>query len=288
MNLFTIFDLHNYFDMRILFNFGIFASRHRRLITLGFCLFAVGSVFFGSCSKEKASEPEPISNGMSPGECRIKLMRDTAMVLYDNQNRVTKVSSFLYTYLPNLVQVKDANIYKQTYDFALNAKGYPIHVGLFEPGDTVARELTWFYYNPDSTLAYSRTFNWVKDRYFYQSKIVYTWTNKNLTRMMAYGLDSTKGELTINLAYDVTKLDKRKANFEKLYAFVPYFSVDFMPKSYNVNLITEMQVNVTGNSPVYYAMTYLYDAKGNITSEVISIKGGAKVYEDHFVYECNN
>ncbi|MDZ4667521.1 MAG: hypothetical protein SGJ00_06520 [bacterium] len=274
--------------MRTVLKNGFCGVVFRRFLSVSFCLFSVVFLLLGSCAKEKASEPQPISNGMGPGECRFKLMSDTAMVVYDNLNRITKVASFTYSYSANLVQLKDPTIYKQTYDFALNAKGYPVNVGLFEPGDTAARELTWFNYNADSTLALSRTFVWVKDRYFYSTKTVYTYTNKNLTQMMAFGPDSSKGQLTINLAYDITKLDKRKANFEKMYAFEPYFSVGFMPKSYNLNLITEMQVNVTGNTPIYYAMGYLYDAKGNITTETISVKGGAMVYEKRFAYECNN
>lgn len=242
-----------------------------------------------SCSKKEESKPDPVvSNGMASGECRLTLMSDTAIILYDAQNRVSKIGTFAYTYLPNKVRLSDPTTYKQTFDFNLDAKGYPINVELWLPGDTMASELTWFYYNLDSTLSFSRNFGRVKDKYIYKAKTVYTWTNKNLTRMVAFGLDSTRGSLVVNLAYDVNRLDNRRANFEKLYGYIPYYTVDFMPMSISKNLLSEMQIIPIGNPAQYYEMGYLFDAKGKITLETVSVKGGALVFDSQFKYECND
>lgn len=242
-----------------------------------------------SCSKKEESKPdEVVSNGMASGECRLTLMDDTAMVSYDNQNRVAKIGWYSYSYLPNMVRLSDPTHDKKTYDFKLDAKGYPVNVGLWVPGDTIASELTWFVYNPDSTLSLSRNFVWQKDHYAYNGKVVYTWTNKNLTRVIAYGQDSTRGSLVVNLAYDLNKLDNRTPNYEKMYAYVPFYTVDFMPKSISKNLLSDMQITPTGSAPQYYSLGYLFDAKGKITYETISIKGGQQLYDAMFRYECKD
>jgi hypothetical protein len=215
-------------------------------------------------------------------------MDDTAAVSYDAQNRVAKVGRFSYTYLTNMVRLSDPTYYKETYDFKLDAKGYPINVGLWVPGDTIASELTWFNYNADSTLALSRNFTWQKDHYAYSGKTVYTWSNKNLTRVVAYGQDSTRGDLVVNLAYDVNKLDNRTSNYEKMYAYTPFYTVDFMPKSISKNLLSEMQIIPTGSAAQYYTLGYLFDAKGKITYETISVKGGQQLYDAMFRYECKD
>jgi hypothetical protein len=261
----------------------------------GFCshLVVLFVVLFTleSCSKKedpKTEDPTPTPNGMAPGECRLTLMDDTATITWDAQNRVSKIGYFTYTYLPNMVRLSDPTHYKKTYDFKLDAKGYPVNVGLWIPGDTVASELTWFNYNADSTLALSRNFVWQKDHYVYEAKTVYTWVNKNLTRVIVYGNDSTRGDLVVNLAYDINKLDNRMPSYSKLYAYVPFYTADFMPKSLSKNLLSEMQIIPTGSAPQYYTLGYMFDAKGKITYESISIKDGQQLSDVMYRYECND
>jgi hypothetical protein len=243
-----------------------------------------------SCKKDDTNTTETPSTGMVSGECRITRMDDTSVIAYTNDNRVSKISTYSYTYGTNSVTLLDNFLFKEKIIFSLNAAGYPINRGIWglEPSDTLADQLTWYVYNSDSTLALSRTYLLAKDKYVFDSKSVYTWTKKNLTRVVEYGKDTVNAILVVNLAYDTAKVDNRKANFEKMYTFNPIYSLDMMPKSSSKNLVTDMQYSITGQAPQYYKITQTRNTKGNVTQEVIKTLAGAEVYSQNFLYECKD
>jgi hypothetical protein len=240
-----------------------------------------------SCSKN--SDPVPPSNtgnGLAAGECRFKSQADSAQFTYDNQNRIIKLANYEYTYTANAVVLKDTKVDKSIMKFNLKANGYPANLELMGLTDTMTQYLTWFVYNADSTLALSRSFVLVKDRYVYDAKQVYTWTNKNLTRVVSFGKDSINAQVIINMAYDTSKLDKRKPIFEKQCDYSPNFALDYMPKSASKNLLKDLQLIVTGGGTNYYELYYNFDAKTNVLREAMRLKGGAEVFGKNYTYEC--
>jgi hypothetical protein len=258
---------------------------HPLLIAAFFALILVQS-----CKKDDTNTTETPSNGMVSGECRITRMDDTSVIAYTSDNRISKISTYSYAYAANSVTLTDNTLFKEKIIFSLNTVGLPINRGIWGLGaaDTMANELTWYVYNSDSTLALSRTYLLAKDKYIFDSKSVYTWTKKNLTRVVEYGKDTVNAILVVNLAYDTAKVDNRKANFEKMYTFNPVYTLDMMPKSSSKNLLTDMQYSISGQAPAYYKITQTRNAKGNVTQEVINTLAGALVYSQNFLYECKD
>ncbi len=79
-----------------------------------------------ACSKDPDGEPIAASgNGLAAGECRFKTMADSAQFTYDNQNRITKLANYEYTYTANSVTLTDAKVNKSIMIFNLKANGYP-------------------------------------------------------------------------------------------------------------------------------------------------------------------
>jgi hypothetical protein len=242
-----------------------------------------------ACSKDPDGEPIAASgNGLAAGECRFKTMADSAQFTYDNQNRITKLANYEYTYTANSVTLTDAKVNKSIMIFNLKANGYPANLTVQGLTDTIAQNLTWFVYNADSSLALSRSFIWVKDKYVYDGKQAYTWTNKNLTRIISYGKDSINALAVVNIAYDTSKLDKRKPIFEKFLPYVPNFAFFYMPKSASKHLPKDLQLVVTGGPTNYYQIYQFSDAKGNVLREAMRLQGGAEVLSKNYTYECKD
>lgn len=262
-----------------------------KVFSLNFIPFLLLFVLFlvQACSKDPGGEPiVATGNGLAAGECRFKSVADTAFFSYDNQNRITKLANYEYTYTVNSVTLTDAKVDKSIMKFNLKPNGFPANLEVRGLTDTIAQTLTWFVYNLDSTLALSRSFILVKDKYVYDAKQVYTWTNKNLTRVTAFGKDSVNAQVIVNMAYDATKLDKRKAVFEKQCDYLPNFALDYMPKSASRNLLKELQLIVTGGATNYYELYYNFDAKSNVLREAMRLKGGAEVFGKNYTYECKD
>lgn len=242
-----------------------------------------------SCSKNADTvPPSNAGNGLAAGECRFKSQADSAQYTYDNQNRIIKLANYEYTYTVNSVTLKDTKVDKSILKFNLKSNGYPANLEKMGLTDTIAQNLTWFVYNVDSTLALSRTFVWVKDRYVFSSKMAYTWTNKNLTRVLSYGKDTVSAQVVINMAYDTSKVDKRKPIFEKQCDYFPNFSLDYMPKSASKHLVKSMQVVFTGGPTNYYEVYHYFDAKGNVLREAMKLQAGAEAFAKNYTYECKD
>lgn len=246
------------------------------------------TLLLASCKKDSSgTDTTPTGNGMAPGECRITRMDDTSAITYTSENKISKVSTYFYTYTSNKVILTDKTHDNTILIFNLDAKGFPVNMEEYGLSDTIAQSKTWFVYNADSTLAISRTYNLFTDKYVLQGKNVYTWTNKNLTRVVTYGSDTINGQLLVNVAYDLTKIDKRKSNYEKLYTYSPVYVVDFLPKCASVNLATDLQMTVTGQPASYYKISQTLNTKNYVTQEVIKDLAGQEVYHQNFSYECN-
>lgn len=268
-------------------NYSFYFSPNFRMNFLPFILVAF-ILLVQACSKDlEPAPPANTGNGLAAGECRFKTKSDTAFFTYDNLNRITKLANYEYTYSANKVVLKDSKVDKSIMTFNLKSNSYPINLEVMGLTDTIAQELTWFVYNPDSSLALSRTFVWVKDRYVYDSKVVYTWTNRNLTRVMGYGKDSVSAWVVINMAYDTSKLDKREPIFKKFIAHEPNLSIGYMPMSASKHLVKDLQLIVTGEPAQYYQVYHTLDAKGKVLREAMRLQGGPEVLGVNYTYECN-
>ncbi|MCG9879752.1 MAG: hypothetical protein MH472_04060 [Bacteroidia bacterium] len=267
-----------------------YSSNFKPIFSLNLPMF----VFLGlvilvqSCSKDpEPPAPGNTGTGLAAGECRFKTQSDTAVFSYDNFNRITKLGNYEYTYLSNKVVLKDTKVDKSIMTFNLRPNSYPANLEVMGLTDTIAQELTWFVYNPDSSLALSRTFVWVKDKYVYDSKVVYTWTNKNLTRVMGYGKDSVTAWVVINMAYDTSKIDKREPIFKKFLAYEPTISIGYMPMSASRHLLKDLQLILTGEPAMYYQFYHTFDAKGKVLREAMRSQSGTEILGVNYTYECN-
>jgi hypothetical protein len=269
-------------------NYFLFLSPKQRVQLISI-LFLGLLCLVQACSKN-ADDVPPVNSGtgLAAGECRFKTQADSAQYTYDNQNRIVKLANYEYSYTNNSVTLKDIKVNKNILKFNLKSNGYPTNLEQQGLTDTIAQQLTWYVYNPDSTLALSRTFAWVKDKYVFSSKMVYTWTNKNLTRVLSYGKDTVTAQVVINMAYDTSKMDKRKPIFEKQCDYLPNFSLAYMPKSASKNLVKDLQVIFTGGPTNYYQVYYYFDPKGNVLREAMKIQGGAEVLAVNYTYECKD
>ncbi|MCF8426368.1 MAG: hypothetical protein K9H61_12415 [Bacteroidia bacterium] len=241
-----------------------------------------------ACKKESTTTtPDETGNGLPAGVCRITSI-DSTFITYYSDGKPKSFSEFNYTYTGNEVKISGSKSSTAVYVLTLNATGFPEVMSYFlKPTDTAAYQKMYFTYNADTTLNSTRTYIHDVDKYYFFSKDAYTWTNRNLTRIINYGTDTTTGKFVYNMSYDLTKKDTRKYTLEKLFLVSSLYYGRFMPGVTSINLIDGVQEIPTGGLTTYNTMLYEFDSKNNVTKETYKDNTGPINYSAKYKYECN-
>jgi hypothetical protein len=248
----------------------------------------VALLSISACKKDNTTTTkDDTGNGLPAGMCRITAFDSTFITYYSN-GKPKSFDEFNYTYTGNEVKISGTKTSTEVYVLTLNSAGFPDVISYFlKPTDTAAYQKIYFTYNADTTLNSTRTYIHDVDKYYFLSKDAYTWTNRNLTRIINYGKDTSTGTFVYNMSYDLTKKDTRKYTLEKLFLVSPLFYGRFMPGVTSINLIDGVQEIPTGGQTTYNTMLYEFDNKNNVIKETYKDNTGPINYSVKINYECN-